>query len=494
MKRVYISISTELKVFALLACILLSSGCSLAPDYVRPELDMPGAFSAANAPERDLAGYADVNRAWWQHFNSAALPRLQEAALANNHNFRADRWVLAQTFSRTRAARSVLLPAINLSGSASRRGSANAGGYSVSDVVGGTLQASYEVDIWGKNRDSVGAQEYRAEAGMNVWRGAGLSLESEVALTYFSYLAAHENLSVYDSMLRNAKEVLAYQEKRETQGAEAPLNVARQRSSVQNMEAGRINYTVRVTEARNNLCLLLGVTALPEEIASCMEKETLMAIAPVVINEGIPSDLLVRRPDIAEMEARLMAANADIGVARAAFLPGISLTASSGWQSGSLSSLINPANALYSLAGSLVAPIFNNGKNIAQHDEALAARNELVERYRQITLRAFWEVSTALSANELLEQQEKHRAAASAQAAEAYRIARLRYTEGAEDFLAVLNAQDSVLSADNSMIQTHLERLNTVVSLFKALGGGWDGEGDMDAMRREFATIPGATL
>lgn len=454
-----------------LGCMLLSlAACGLSPEYVRPELDLPSAY--AEAGEENFHGAE--NRDWWRSFSSEALSLLQEAALKNNHAFKAERWVLAQALSRARIARADMMPDVSLDGSASKSGRAVSGGYQVTETFSGTVQASYEADIWGKNYEAYNAQTFRAIAGINAWRGAGLTLESETALTYFAHLAARENLAVYDATLENAREVLAYLKKREQYGAAAPLDVARQRSSVESMEADRINYLVAMTETRNSLRRLTGMSKLPDDLIDLIEKESLRDMLPPAIEAGLPSELLFRRPDVAQAEAELQAANADIGVARAAFLPGINLTANAGWQSDSLSGLISPAGALYSLAGSFLQPIFQGGRLMAQYEQTLAAHKELMERYRETALTAFLEVADALDANALLDRQETRRALSSKQAAEAYRIARMRYEAGAEDFLAVLNAQETMLNAESKLVQTRLERLNTVVALFKALGGGWE--------------------
>lgn len=474
-----------LRCAALFALILFLPGCSLSPNYARPDLDLPAAYTET-AVESTLPGgtvmpapvaaYSAENRDWWRNFSSPALAALQERALANSFAFRAEREVLAQALYRARQARADLLPGIDAGGSANRSGRGMPGGYQKTDAFSGTIQASYELDIWGANRETAQSAAHRYIAGLNAWRGAGLSLESEVALTYFAYLAARENLAVYDEILVNARDVLGYQETREKFGAAAPLDVARQRSSVYGMEAGRISYLVKMTETRNSLCQLIGVAELPTDIAAMMEKETLAEMVPPAITAGIPADLLLRRPDLAQAEANLKASNADIGVARAAFLPGITLSASAGWQSDSLSSLVSPASALYSLAASLLQPVFHNGRILNQYRETVAANRELMDRYREAALGAFLEVATALDSNKFLQEQEAHRVLSSEQAAEAYRIARLRYEAGAEDFLAVLNAQETMLYADNQVVQSRLERLNTVVALFKALGGGWGSE------------------
>ena len=460
---------------------LVLGGCSLAPGYTRPETALPDAFSAHSGDARGSAssggenreGVPAAHRAWWATFASTALPELQRLALDNNHAFAAERWVLAQKLSQVRSSRSALFPAVDLSVGSSRQGGESVSGYTVKDAYSGSLQVKYEVDLWGKNSDTAKSAAYSAEAGLNVWRGAGLSLESEVALTYFAMLAAQANLRVYDAKLGNAREVLAYQEKRAALGAAEPLEVARQRNSVQSMEAERMGYRIKIDEARNSLCLLLGVAALPASVQRGVGADSLMGLLPPAISPGLPSQLLARRPDIAEAEARLQAANADIGVARAAFLPVLNLTETNAVQSEQLTRFIAPESALYTLAAALVQPIFSGGRQLAQLDLAVAVKEELIERYREASLAAFWEVSTALNANDLLATQELFRVEASRQAAEAYRIARAQYEAGAQDYLSLLTAQDSMLSAESSLVQTRLQRLNSVVALFKALGGGW---------------------
>lgn len=466
---------------AALMLSLLLGACSLSPDYTRPETELPEKYSQAKG-----GASSTENAEWWQGFKSSALVRLQALALENNHNFRANRLSLAQTIAQARVARSSLLPGVDAGLSGSRRGShSDSGGFSLSDSFSGSVQASYELDIWGANREGYNAAGYQAIAGLNAWRGVGLSLESEVALTYFSYLAAKENLAVYESMLGLARQVLDYQTKRERLGASAPLDVSRQRGSVESMEAEYLSYKNKMNEAMNSLCALLGVYEMPSELGARIDRERMRDILPPEVSPGLPAELMARRPDIAEAEARLLAANANIGVARSAFLPGISLTVSGGYQSDSLSSLFNAGSSLFSLAGSLAAPIFNFGKLTAQYESSLAAKEELIVRYQEAALNAFLEVSTALTANTLLREQEAHRIKSADENTEAYRIARVRYATGAEDFLTVLDAQNTVLSSENSLVQTRLERLNSSVSLFKALGGGWAEKGTLDEMRYE---------
>jgi outer membrane protein TolC len=190
-----------------------------------------------------------------------------------------------------------------------------------------------------------------------------------------------------------------------------------------------------------------------------------------VIVAGLPSSLLLRRPDILKAEASLKAANADIGASRAAFLPLVNLTVQGGWQSDEFHTLFTPTSTLYALASSLVAPIFQGGRLIAQHDAAIARREELVARYQQAALSAFLETDTAIAANSFLAKEEENRVVAVREANEAYRIVNIQYREGATDFLNLLDAQRTLLTAQDAQITVTLARLNTTVGLFKTLGG-----------------------
>ncbi|MDL2284017.1 efflux transporter outer membrane subunit [Oxalobacter sp. OttesenSCG-928-P03] len=463
-----------------LAAVILGTGalvsCSLTPDYLRPDAGLPK--EAPVSWEQGVKAQkeeSDLNAGWWHGFGSDTLLRLQKAGLAQNHDFAARGWQLAQAVAQARVARAPLFPWLGAEVHGSRLGEHDnrTHRFSMTDTVSGSFQASYEVDIWGKLRSQADSASFIAEATLNDWRAAGLSLESDIALAYFYLLGQKERLAVQSRILDAARQMLDYMEKRHRAGAASPLDIARQKSDVAAMEA-RVEELERVAQAAtNNLNNLLGNAVITDELSDAIRKEKLTDLLAPAVPAGLPSDLLIRRPDILSAEAMLKSANADIGAARAAFLPSIFLTAQGGTQSSSLHNLFHSSSLFYALASSLVAPIFEGGRLEAQLDITLARREEMVARYQQAALSAFLEVDTAIAANAFLMREEKKRREASEQAQEAYRIVSVRYAAGAEEFLAVLDAQRTMLNAEDAVVTVALARLNASAGLFKALGGGW---------------------
>lgn len=463
-----------------LVAMVLGAGvlhaCSLTPEYARPDSGLPKESPVSwqqgvDAQKRESA----LNAKWWKGYGSAALVRLQQAGLTQNHDFTARGWQLAQAVALARVARAPLFPWLGANANASRYGEHDNATrrFSMTDTVSGSFQASYEVDVWGRLRSQADSAAFIAEATLNDWRATGLSLESDIALAYFYLLGQKERLVVQQRILDTALQMLDYMEKRHRAGAASPLDIARQKSDVAAMEA-RVEELERVTQAgMNNLNNLLGNAMITDELEKAIASENLTDLLAPYVPAGLPSDLLARRPDILSAEAMLKSANADIGAARAAFLPSILLTAQGGTQSSSLHNLFRSSSLFYMLASSLVAPIFEGGRLEAQLDTTLARREEMVARYQQAALSAFLEVDTAIGANAFLMREEKKRREASEQAKEAYRIVSVRYAAGAEEFLAVLDAQRTMLNAEDAVVTVTLARLNASAGLFKALGGGW---------------------
>jgi NodT family efflux transporter outer membrane factor (OMF) lipoprotein len=457
--------------------VLLLQACSLVPaysPYTRPHAGLPETMPARwrenpAAPSHD----AVINAAWWRKFGSVALPRLQEAGLARNHDFAASGWKLTQAVAQSRAARAPLFPWLGAEGQASRKGAHGSGGFSMSDAVSGGFQASYELDVWGRIRSQADSAAFMAEASLNDWRAAGLALESDMALAYFYLLAQQERLAVQREILNAAAQMLEYMEKRQRAGAAMPLDIVRQKSDVAALEAGVQGLERQAQAAENSLNSLLGNAVTPEELKRLMNAETLTQLFPPTVPAGLPSDLLTRRPDILKAEAALKSANADIETARAAFLPMLKLTVQGGWQSDELHSLFRPSSALYALIASLTAPVFQGGRLEAQYDTAIARQEEMLARYQQTALSGFLETDTAIAANGFLAQEAAKRTEAVREAQEAFQIVRVLYREGAAESLAVLDAQRTLLNTRDAQVAVTLARLNASVSLFKALGGGW---------------------
>ena len=455
-----------------LSAAMLLQACSLAPTYVRPNAMLPEAVPAAWPQSQEASS---ENAGWWNGFHSTVLPRLQKEGFAQNRNFAASGWQLARAVAQSRTARAPLFPRIGAEGNASRAGrhTGEANVFTMTDAISGGFLASYELDLWGRLRSQADSAAFAAEATLNDWRAVGLSLESDTAVAYFTVLAVRERLTVQRDILSTARQTLNYIERQQRAGAASTLDTVRQRGDVASMEAQTQDLERQEQAAKNALNNLIGAAMTPDELNSLMASESITNLTPPAVTAGLPSGLLLRRPDILKAEASLKAANADIGAARAAFLPVVNLAAQGGWQSDEFHTLFGPSSALYALVSSLVAPIFQGGRLMAQHDAALARREELVARYQQAALSAFLETDTAIAANGFLLKEAESRNAAVREASEAYRIVRVQYREGSADFLNLLDAQRTLLTARDAQIAVTLARLNTAAGLFKALGGGW---------------------
>jgi efflux transporter, outer membrane factor (OMF) lipoprotein, NodT family len=460
--------------FGSLATLLLLQACSLTPTYTRPDAGLLGA-APASWSQSTVSIDATENAQWWSRFNSETLPQLQKYGLMRNHDFEAAGWQLAQAIAQTRVARASLFPRIDAEGMASRTGvhAGSNNAFTMEDTFSGGFQVSYELDLWGRLRSQADSAAFTAEATLNDWRAVGLSLESNIAVAFFQILALRERLTVQKDMLSTAEQTLEYITKQQRAGAASSLDLARQRSNVASVNA-RLQEIERQEQAtKNALNNLLGASITPENLERLMASESITTLTLPAVSAGLPSSLLLRRPDILQAEAALKAANANIGTARAAFLPLVNLTVQGGWKSDELNTLFSPTSTLYSLASSLVTPIFQGGRLTAQHDTAKARWEELVARYQQAALSAFLETDTAIGASNFLAQEEENRSIAVHEAREAFGIVEVQYREGSADFLSLLDAQRTLLTAQDAQITVIQARLNASISLFKALGGGW---------------------
>lgn len=450
-----------MKKYACLILILLT-GCAEAPAYNRPALTFPTQWSG----EKTTAPASTASVSSLAAFNSAELNALLTKALAHNNTLDAGIQRVQQARAAVRIAGAELLPSVSASGDVSRgvnnpaRGSRND-----STNIQAGVNIAYEVDLFGANRAAVIA----AEAGVD---GAAYNLEAlhlvimgDVANNYFTLLNVDKRLAIADANLANAREVLRITEARVNAGAGSPLELSQQKTVVSNNEATQRALIQQRETLENALAVLTGQA--PQSFDGT-GKESLDAITAPLWNTGQPSALLERRPDIREAEAALIAANANIAIARAAYFP--SLTLGTG---GNITTdgLTNPAGTALSLAASLTAPIFQGGRIEGGIEQATARQQELIATYRQTILVAFQEVEDALSALRAAEQRIVSLGAAMTEAQNAYRIARSQYDAGAIDFQTLLDTQNSVLSAENAYADVHLSQLTASVALYKALGG-----------------------
>ena len=448
----------------LIVCLFLTA-CQIMPVNDQVDVDMPANWDQASI-EANTWPASD----WWQNFGSNELNQLMLEAKQNNLDLSAATFRVLQAEAKARLAGVPLLPSIDLDGGISRQdriaGNTTTGATNSFDV---SLGASYEVDFWGKNKAALVSAQESLRASQFDKATVALTMTSSVATTYLQVLSLRERISIANLNLENAENVLKLVESRVKFGAASPLDQAQQRVIVARQRAVIPPLEQQERDARSALAVLLGKP--PQGFDITLTSLNDIQLPQVVA--GLPSELLTRRPDIQSAEAQLRAANADVAAARAAYFPSITLTGSAGLASTALSSLID-GGLLYNIAASIAQPIFDAGEREAQEDIANARQEELVQTYRSSIINAFADVETALGTIKSTSEQKTHQTEQLKQANIAFELAQRRYKEGAEDLLTVLNAQSTLYTVQDQLLQINFNYLQTIVSLYRALGGGWD--------------------
>jgi NodT family efflux transporter outer membrane factor (OMF) lipoprotein len=434
------------------------AACSMAPDYERPEAGTPATWSGPQAEGIDIA--ADTQ--WWTAFGDPELTLLMQMALTNNLDIEQALARVEQARGAARAASSDLLPQVNGSGGANRSETRGGATRESADIG---LSASYALDLWGRYRDEARSADLSLEATEYDKDSAALIVQSEVATTYFTILTLKDRIAIVEDSLKAARETLDIVEARYEAGSISGLDLAQQRNTVATIEAGIPSLRAELAANENALAILLA--RVPGRFT--IETATLDSVALPAIAAGQPSELLERRPDIMGAEARLEAANADIGAARAAFFPSVDLSASLTRSFATASA----AETVSSIGVSLLAPIFSGGSLEGNLQSAKGRQVELAANYKLTVLNSFAEVENALVNVEATAAREASLAVAADEARKAYELSLARYRAGASDLLSVLDAQRSWLSARDSAAQAQLNRYSSAVDLFIALGGGW---------------------
>lgn len=470
---------------------LAVAACSTDPPVAVKPSEMPTAFTA---PVDSGTATAQVWPAtdWWTGFSSAELTGLETSARQNNLDLAAAAARVMQARGNTGIAASALFPAVDLQSSAQRGASSVpiANGKHIvttGNSFGLSLNASYELDFWGLAQDNLRSAQNSARAALYAQRVVALTVTADVANTYFDVLALRERIAIAKNNLDAAKRVLAIIEAKVANGVSSNLDLAQQRAVVAAVEAAIPNLEEQEREARYALAVLQG--RVPEGFD--VKGQTLEGLVPPTVSPGIPAALLTRRPDIAEAEASLVAAHADVDAARAAFLPAIGLTGAGGYASTAISSLINPSSLAWSIGASLLQTVFDGGAKTSASDVARGREMELVATYRSTVFNALSDVESSLGQVSSLAKQEAFTAEQVKNAAEAFRISELQYREGVTDLLAVLQSQQALFTGQDTLVQIQLARLQSNISLYRALGGGWTLDQDKDApTRNDFQPVP----
>ena len=448
----------------------LLGGCAVTGNAPAPAPDMPLVFAEASAAESLPTNAAMPAADWWASFGSAELTALIAASEAANPDLAIAAERVRQAEAQVRTADASLFPALNLGMGSSRRETRPDGGeWTATDSSSASLSASYELDLWGRNA----AGRDAAAAGLRASRfdreTVRLTLVAGVANGYFQLLALRGRLAIARENLAIAERVFKVVDSRVRNGAASKLDLARQQAAVLTQQAGLLPLEVQERQLLFALAILLG--RMPQGFDTAAW--SLADLAVPRIAAGLPAQLLLRRPDLASAEAQLIAANANLAAARAALLPSISLTGSAGLASNVLLNFLSAPTATLALGAALLQPIFDGGRLGAQVDIAESRQRELVESYRGAVHAALADVEAALAATGRLAALEALQAQVVEQARTALRLAEIRYREGADDLLSLLDAQRTLFQAEDQRAQIRLSRLQAAVSLYKALGGSW---------------------
>jgi multidrug efflux system outer membrane protein len=457
---------------AALCMVVSSAGCILTKDLPDPALDIPEGYKAARLTRADAPPTLD----WWRGFRSPELTTLMQEAQTVNLDIAAATARFIQADAQARVTGAALLP--SLSGTGQQTYARTSGSSSSGLTNGGreivnyqsSLSASYELDFWGKNRDAAQAAEETAIATRFDRDVVALTALVSVANAYFQVLASQDRIRTAERNIASAQRILDAIKQRLSAGTGTDLDVAQQEAVLANQRASV--PPLRQTLALNVNALATLVARPPESVR--VIGGTLNRIAAPRVTPGLPSELLTQRPDIRRQEAQLAAATANVGSARAQFFPSIQLTGSGGYQSSSLASLFQPQAAFFNIVGSLTQPIFDGGRILGNFEFTKARQDELLQAYRQTVIQSFADVDNALVAIRETTNRLRLQREVLAASQRAFQLSEQQLRAGTADIVTVLNTQLTLFQAEDSLSQAQLARLLAIVSLYQALGGGWE--------------------
>jgi NodT family efflux transporter outer membrane factor (OMF) lipoprotein len=464
-------------------CVTLPlGGCLLAGDKPEPGLNIPPAYSLG--PRKPAAAEARMPPLdWWRAFRSRELTEVIEEAQAANLDIAAAVARIVQADANSRIVGAALLPVVDLNADATHsQQSKTTGSSSVVNVsrsgasiaiinnnLSATLNASYEIDFWGKNRSALRAAEQLAVATRFDREVVALTTVVATANAYFQVLATQDRLRVAQDNLASATRVLGLIQQRLQAGTASALDTAQQESLVNTQRAAipPLEQTLR----QNRVALAVLMARSPESVT--IRGGSLRSIAYPRVTPGLPSELLTQRPDIREAEANLAAANANVENARAQFLPSIQLTGEGGYQSAFLKLLLRPESAIYTAAASLTQPIFEGGRLLGNLDLQKGRQDELLQIYRKAVISGFADVENALDGIRRTAERESLQREVVTSSRRAFDISEQRLREGTVDLVTVLQTQQTLFQAEDALAQARLAHAQAILSLYQALGGGW---------------------
>ncbi|NLC99449.1 MAG: efflux transporter outer membrane subunit [Gammaproteobacteria bacterium] len=446
-----------------LASVVLS-GCVLGPDYQRPAAAQ--SLELRHTPGWKVAQPAefDAGVAWWSVYQDAQLADLLTQLEASNQNLRAAEAAWREAYAMVRGSRSALFP--KATGQVGTTRSDNGTGAGKSNDV--ALGLSWQLDIWGQVRRQVESSEASAQASAAEFAGVRLSQQSELVQNYLQLRVIDEQIRLLDATIAAYQRSLKLTQNRYQAGIVTRADVSQALTQLRNTQAQRLDLDWQRARFEHAIALLVGTTPNALRIAAVDALPSLP-----VLPMAVPSSLLERRPDIAAAERRVMAANAEIGVAKSAYFPDLTLSASGGYRGSNLADWISMPNRFWSIGPQFAMTLFDAGLRRSKTEQAEARYDQQVARYRQTTLQAIGEVEDALVQLNVLQEEIVVQREALAASQDTLRLIENQYQAGFVDFLAVTSAQATALNSERTLLNLLSTQLSASVQLISALGGGW---------------------
>ena len=454
--------------------MLLVAGCTVGPNYRRPAAEVPPTYKEVGNWKQAQPNDQNLGGNWWEMFQDPQLNALESQVNVSNQNLKAAAAQYTQARALVRYYRADYFPTITGGASASRNRISQNRPASV--VANGTtyndfqipFELSYEVDVWGRVRRTVESYREQAQASAADLATVNLSMHAQLALDYFQARTLDAQEQLLNSTVTQYQQALDLIESRYAGGLASDLEVQQARTQLETTRAEAIDVGVARAQYEHAVAVLIGKPPADFSLAALP-----LTAPPPRVPPGLPSELLERRPDIAAAERLMASANAQIGVAKAAYYPTISLGATGGFESGVISTLISGPSILWSVGGSAIAPIFDAGRRRANLDQAIAAYDQTVANYRETVLTGFQQVEDNLAALRILENEAQVQEKAVVAAQKYLELANTRYVGGVTSYLEVTTAQSAALSDEITAVNILGRRMVDAVTLVQALGGGW---------------------
>jgi len=462
-----------------LVCAALLCGCTVGPRYKRPAAQVPDTWKGEGPWETAAPKDSIPKGTWWQLYHDAELDRLEQELLRANQSLTAARDRLLQARSLARVASAAYFPSLNANPSGERQrfsGNRNLEGALAANVKPDTentfivpFSISYEADLFGSVRRGLEAANASLQGSAADLENTRLVLTAELAADYFNLRELDREADVVRESVEIQQKGLDLVNRQHEGGIASGLAVAQQKALLDATAAQLQLVLQQRAQNEHAIAVLIGKPASNFSLDKAPFDAT-----PPAIPTGVPSEILERRPDVATSERQMAYQNAEVGLAKTAFYPHITLDGSGGWQSRDIATLVNAPSAVWALGGNILQPIFNGGQNRANLAAAQAAYDQSVANYRESVLEAFQQVEDGLSGLMLLDQAEKTQQVAVDDSRKALEIANNRYVGGVTTYLDVITAQSTLLTNERLATQLRGQQMVTSVFLIKALGGGWD--------------------